>query len=231
MSRYEWEHGTITLPSAAVSGLKKTLRDWSNQLHADVRAEAIRLHVELAKRTRSVEKYRERLNADLNAHRHSGVSLGSRDRRYDEMTYACARQVLDLMLVASTYGTGPAPHQPTVADVKRVAPKLSNRDDTFLCLSIEGFSEAIIRFDGRIVTWDVSENNHAVDRARGTHLAAIFFAALDRMVWTRGTGGDIVGNDEYNEDDRSVGGGGNYITASYGPATASRTRVPRRRAS
>lgn len=77
--------------------------------------------------------------------------------------------------------------------------------------------DAEISFEGRTVSWSVSENNHAVERARRHPVAIAFFAALDQVSWTRGSGGVIVGNDEYNRDSDGPGGGSNYITAAYGP--------------
>jgi hypothetical protein len=81
-------------------------------------------------------------------------------------------------------------------------------------------NEAGIGFkkDLRLVIWQVSENNHSVERARSNAMGREFFNRLNRVVWTRGTGGEIVGNDEYNQDSRESGGGSNYVTARYGVA-------------
>lgn len=80
--------------------------------------------------------------------------------------------------------------------------------------------EAVIGFDKkrRVAVWSVSENNHSVERAREHAIGRAFFNRLGRVVWTRGTGGEIVGNDEYNQDNRESGGGSNYVTARYGVA-------------
>src|SRR5690606_40658386 len=37
-----------------------------------------------------------------------------------------------------------------------------------------------------------------------------FENALRKVMWVRGTGGKLVGNDEYNRDSRYEGGGANY---------------------
>lgn len=70
------------------------------------------------------------------------------------------------------------------------------------------------------VTWDVGENNHAVEHARETSMGKAFFEALEQVRWTRGTGGWFTGNDEYNEENRDAGGGANYVTTGFGPAAA-----------
>jgi hypothetical protein len=65
--------------------------------------------------------------------------------------------------------------------------------------------------------WDVPENNHAREHAREEKNAKVLFNALRNIKWVRGSGGDIVGNDEYHREDRGVGGGGNYLVQSFGP--------------
>jgi len=44
-----------------------------------------------------------------------------------------------------------------------------------------------------------------------------FFRALGQVVWTRGTGGEIVGNDEYNRESKASGDGGNFTKQTFGP--------------
>lgn len=70
------------------------------------------------------------------------------------------------------------------------------------------------------VVWDVSENNHAVDEARGSDMGKAFFAVLKTVKWTRGTGGYIRGNNEYHSDPDNFGGGEHYISAGFGPVGA-----------
>lgn len=77
----------------------------------------------------------------------------------------------------------------------------------------------------KTVTWDVDENNRAVESARGTWLAETLFRALNQIKWTRGSGGKIVGNDEYNRDSDYEGGGGNYINDEYGPEAQKRRKL------
>lgn len=52
---------------------------------------------------------------------------------------------------------------------------------------------------------------------RGHPLATVLFRLLNKVQWTRGSGGEIVGNDEYNRDSTHVGGGSNYVKDSWGP--------------
>lgn len=93
-------------------------------------------------------------------------------------------------------------------------------------------SETTITLKGNTVIWDVPENNHACDHAREHPLAVALFEFLDRRVeWTSRSGGTIVGNDEYNREDDSVGGGGNYVVREYSKAALTsspplRTGIP-----
>lgn len=74
----------------------------------------------------------------------------------------------------------------------------------------------IFNVANRTVGWDVPENNHACEHARGSHLGEAFFGAIGKVRWTHGTGGVITGNDEYASGSREAGGGANYVTAAYG---------------
>jgi hypothetical protein len=222
MSRNDWEHGSLTLPTAAAPALKKTLREWVNALHEQVRAAAVQRHREVGQGTRSVTTYAERVEAAIYGMKpipstwqpapRTVLPTGT-DRAF---IIACADAVLDRMVSQARYSGGTI-HQPTVTDVARIAPKMTNKDNEFTCNGSHGWDSGRIVFDGRTVTWSSGEGNRAVEAAHDTPLAKVFFAALDRMTWTKGSGGSFVGNDEYNEDNRDAGGGANYITSTYGP--------------
>jgi hypothetical protein len=113
-------------------------------------------------------------------------------------------------------------YAPKWEDVKATRPtKPKRKDAKFLGKRVEsvGLTDATISFgdDGRTVTWAVHENNHACEYARAHPVARAFFAALGRVEWKRGSGGEIVGNDEYNRDDKHEGGGANFVKESFGP--------------
>jgi hypothetical protein len=78
----------------------------------------------------------------------------------------------------------------------------------------------------RVVHFMGDENNRAQERALESDLAGALFDALNRVTWTRGSGGKIMGNDEYNRDDYSDGGGANYVLHEW-----SKDKTPRRRQS
>ena len=63
----------------------------------------------------------------------------------------------------------------------------------------------------------MEENNRSRERANAHPIARRFWSEINKVRWTPTTGGFIIGNDEYNRDSESVGGGGNYITQAYGP--------------
>lgn len=119
----------------------------------------------------------------------------------------------------TTYRTSEAATKPRRV-VKTDIAFPTNRTTVFNC------GEAEIRFDPtkKTVSWDVPDNNHACEHAREHPVAAALFDALDRVNWTRGSGGQIVGNNEYNQDNDYEGGGANYVTSEYGPKVR---RVPK----
>jgi hypothetical protein len=75
-----------------------------------------------------------------------------------------------------------------------------------------------ISFKGREVTYSVSDS-HGCDRPREHPVSQMLWSALRQVNWTRGSGGEILGNNEYNEEAgrNQAGGGGSYVVMSFGP--------------
>jgi hypothetical protein len=69
----------------------------------------------------------------------------------------------------------------------------------------------------RTVFYSSGENNRQVERAREHPITRKLFQILGGIKWTRGSGGVLTGNDEYNRECKGDGGGGCYVTARYGP--------------
>lgn len=201
MSHYDWEQGTIILPAAAVAQVKEKVRKAQNQLAASVYTEVKRFWVEDAKRTRSTRGYMTAYDAY--------IQRNQRWPRLPEEAQNIAYQVLEDL--------SQAPRQATWADLERCdLSRANNRDNRFL------LGETTIYFAGREVSWHVSENNNACERAHQHPVAKAFFSALNQVNWTRGSGGVILGNDEYNRDagKHYDGGGGSYTVVGFGPLGA-----------
>src|SRR5699024_4788702 len=210
MTCYGWEHGTIELPSAEVAGIKRILRTASNEHREAVkeRAESIHREVMDKRSTRSVDRYRETLReiqyGDSGPYRRQ---LSDRDLTVRATAISVISLVLDV--------DGKV-RKPTDADIERVLPKATNRTTVFPVISPTGYPEASISIEGRTLTWDVPENNHSTDRAERSLLHGVLFGALDRIKWTRGSGGTIWGNNEYNESGNSpYGRGPDYVVLEY----------------
>lgn len=69
----------------------------------------------------------------------------------------------------------------------------------------------------RTLTYSV-DGNHARDYADQSVLGQAWIKAMREVKWTHGTGGVLLGNDEYNEEagQSYMGGGGSYAVAAYG---------------
>jgi len=85
-----------------------------------------------------------------------------------------------------------------------------------MCFPLGDGGAVIFDAEDKTVTYSVPENNHACDNARESHVGRLFFRTMDRINWTRGSGGCLYGNDEYHRDaHHGTGGGGNYVTAAW----------------
>ena len=219
MSCSEWEAGTIVLPTAAVTAVKRAVRDAALAHRRRLYEEAKKFWNALPRSYRTdAQRYGRAVSAFLYGNngrlgelladlpRWQGVCAGN-DTAFTDDLYE--------LLACSAEGK---PRRARLQDLSAACPLPAGADPSYRC------GEAGLRFEGRKAHWRVPENNHAREQAHAHPLAAAFFRALDNVRWTRGSGGDIVGNDEYNRDSDYEDGGANYVTAHYGPDPAVRGR-------
>ncbi len=191
MSCYNWERGAIKLPSKIFVKFRKEYMGKYN---------AIQL---------------EKLN-HLRTMRDAALKQGKGKRMYsffgcmEMMGHTCDDIDMTHKLFPNGTDDGIKPITPT----KKMLAIANNKTTRF---EIDG-GEAGVVFDKATnsIHWYVSENNRAVESAHDTKEAKALFDMLSRVQWTRGSGGEIVGNDEYNREDDCAGGGANYVTRRYG---------------
>lgn len=216
-----WERGEIKLPTAAVADVKKAVRDAAIAYRTLVQTLCRKWWAE--HRTSSRKKYLETLDyqpfgawMDRNAGRqHASEPL------YDDVLYV-------LQGIVSEWAGGKTvernPRQVQEKDLDRqLGPKPTNRTDRY---NVDGGS---IFFKGRSVHWS-AEDSHGCDRPKEHPIARALFAALNKVTWTRGSGGKILGNNEYSEEAGrySEGAGGSYTVMEFSAkAAAERARLNR----
>jgi hypothetical protein len=209
MSCYEWEEGSITIPASEWKKFREgVIGEW-NRWREGIFKYAESLHEKVRSQRRkqgeSTYCFIERVihEKDLWARwtrRSSSFWNPGSPPIDDDKTYAAIR------LLISPKGNLQRPKKKDVG----IKPVSKSCTITFEDASITLSNKT------RTARWSVSENNHAIDRAREHRVAAAFFRLLGEIKWTSRTGGIIVGNDEYNQDSRDAGGGGNYITGTFG---------------
>jgi hypothetical protein len=120
-----------------------------------------------------------------------------------EETMKIAESIFDsTRIVTDPWASAPGkPKKPKKKDFPKA--KMSDRQFRF--------DDFYIRFSDkdRYVTLVVPENNHAVEHASLNPVYAIFFKELDKVKWTRGTGGELTQGSEY-DDSRS-----GYVTRRW----------------
>lgn len=215
MSCYEWERGTIKLPAKEWAGFRKGLLEAWNKHQLELLAKAQRAHkaIKDALKGKRGKARDEAMKAAIQRH------VGDVHREANEalvnlvLTYDRDKRAFALKATA-----------PKKKDLKLFA--VSKDAEIYL-------PDAYVRFVNktRSVVWDVPENNRARQHARDHWFARLLFAKLGRITWTRGTGGQIIGNDEYNRDRDDVGGGGNYLVTEYKPLTAKEKKAQARQRS
>jgi hypothetical protein len=224
MSCYNWERGEIRIPNSQWAKFRTNLlKEWNARQEKNL-AEAKKAHAVLkaagkGKRGENrISAMREALakfaGGSLNDWGHftapttvrwsGGFRIEDKNQEASDSYYRLTRLLLPQHRDAKLQGVPKKKDFPFVQLTKDARILLPDAQVTF-CNS------------SKTVDWFVDENNRAVERANDHWFAHKLFGALERMQWTRNSGGTVVGNDEYNRDDCSVGGGGNYVTKRYGP--------------
>jgi len=209
MSCYEWERGTFKLSVREYRKFLRAFRDgWNKSLdEAYQRAKKLRDLVRRAnKGRRGVFRWDELVTTYPIEVTHFVYGDSVKKTIYDlGHAYTILRSL--------GYGAGGDPTKKPRSPQKKFFKHATNKERTFRDV------ECCISFDdnAHTVDWSVDENNHACGRARQTVAGRLFFDLLARVTWTRGTGGSIYGNDEYNREDHEYpGAGGNYVKEAFG---------------
>jgi len=203
MSKYEWERGEIVIPTNQWAKFRTAIIKAFNERQSLVYQEALKLFekVKLAKKGKRNFDFGSWFNKEANEHRSLSFSE------------VCQIEYQILKRVDGKYKLI-RPKKNMFAPLPTSKGCSIDCDDSIIVLNNKK----------RSVIWSVEENNHSVDRARSCHMGRVLFRLLDNIKWTRGSGGTIVGNDEYNRDDYSEYGGGNYVVAEYGKKSKSKIR-------
>jgi len=198
MSRYEWERGDIVLPSAEWVKFRKSLITGFGI--------AQRQDFELLK------KLHEQIAASIKGKR--GVDVEAVVRQAVFATPGQFKVIDEFAAVKALLNKDEA-----TGRCKLRSPRKQDFPDPKQSMTQFDAEDGRIHLDNdkRTVTWNVPENNHACDRARESYMGQLLFRLLGQVKWTRGSGGEIVGNDEYNRDARYEGGGANYVKNRFGP--------------
>jgi hypothetical protein len=192
MSCYEWEFGQITLPTRQYASFRKEFIKGYNSIQLRQKHDKLtawyRLAVLRAKGKRGFD-YKKFMLDFCNS-------------------YAEEEMVEKLFTIDSNGKRKSKPVVPT----KKMFNFVNTQEHCF------NLQEAGITFDKTThsVSWSVSENNHACESAHNLPEAKLLFRMLSNVKWVRGTGGVIVGNDEYNRDSYEDGGGSNYPKITFG---------------
>lgn len=204
MSRYDWEAGTLKLPTAAWTAFKRGMQEGVKQMYATDFELAVILHGELARRHKGLSGYE--LSVAFAAELNRTDRILGRSGPETRPTYdfeILERDAVECIVLGRA--RQPVLRKPQKTDVPVVNARTLIFWEDEMCIKLDNAS--------RTVHYHSGDNNHQVERARSTMTAQLFFKLLSKIQWTRGTGGKLMGDDEYNRKSR----GATYVTARYGP--------------
>lgn len=215
MAGYEWEQGTIALPSAEYAKVRQAVQQADTAHKEQVFALTQEFWKGLSRKQQ----------ADPRAYRQAGHEFiakqdvdRQREYRYGRSSESEAIRDNLLMDLSEALNLDGRPGENPARVVKADMAFPTNRTTSFN----PGYGQMSFDKKAGTVEWYVEENKNAVDKAHSHPVAEAFFDAIDKVAWTRGTGGVFTGNDEYRSDDHSEGGGENYVTSAFGPVGADR---------
>tara|TARA_Y100001970_G_scaffold285306_1_gene404631 strand:+ start:1242 stop:1871 length:630 start_codon:yes stop_codon:yes gene_type:complete len=202
MSKYEWERGTIKIPSTEWKSFKTKILTIANKIIERDYNLARKLYERIMKEGEDIRAFNYK-----NALR---IAMQQENTHYDS-SWRIEKSMFPFQ----------AERRKPLKPKKKNFKSATNRTES---LKLNG--EATISFDNtmKTVTWNVPENNHAVEEAHEHLLGKALFTALGSVTWKRNSGGVLIGNNEYNKGDSMEGEGANYITAAYGPLGAKRLK-------
>lgn len=211
MGHWEWEAGTITLPSAEFARVRQAVQEADRAFKEQVFTDCQTFWKGLTRKeqtdpaaykaavtTYDNETYRStQSSCRFWSEKAEAERLATRQRRW-----AVSAQLQRCLRVGK-------PSRVLQADMNFP----TNKTTDFR------FDDGSITFDRekRTVRWETDENRRGVENARNSARGKALFTALKTVKWTAGTGGVLSGNDEYNQEDDNSGGGANYDTVGYGP--------------
>ena len=211
MSCYEWEQGTIKLPSKDWAKFRtEMLKAWNAKELARLEKAKV-AHKALTDACKG-KRGSERAEALKSAVTARFTRLNRVDELYPE--------IRDMVVTVDGWGHDAIYTLKALPKKKDLKLFATSKDAEMYC------DDGYVAFKNatRSLVWSVSENNHAREHAHEHWFAKLVFAALRRITWTRGSGGKIVGNDEYNRDSDNEDGGGNYVTMAFSATEQKRQR-------
>jgi hypothetical protein len=216
MSRNDWERGTLKIPAAAWKPLRDGLAAAHNKRQARLFELALKLHGLVTEWKKTCGRGKFDVNhaiAELALQRAHQPLFDELERFNGEWEVRRSLQARDEHQRADPKTL----HKPKKKDFPLA---VATKETSYR----QGEASVHLNAAARELTWFSGENNRAVERARESNLGVTLFQALHRITWTRGSGGEFVGNDEYNQDNRHEGGGANYVTQRFGLETAADKR-------
>lgn len=213
MSKYEWETGRIIIPAKEWRSFKQAVREAHDRQQALAHELAGIVYAEITRAGKGKRgfDYQTAAATELSHKLDSPTYRGNWQTLRTANRYQCLTTERE-SIISRLFPREEGRRKPVKPKAKDY-PKAGSKERVFRA------GEARIALDDstRAFSWNVPENNRACERAHEYAIAAAAFSALDKIKWTRGTGGTITGNDEYNRESEAEGGGANYVVYRFGP--------------